>query len=57
MNKNILLFIENIFVWGGVLAAYAMAILPIVQVLAGLAALVFSILSIIKLVRNWYEKN
>ena len=57
MNKNILLFIENIFVWGGVLAAYAMAILPIVQVLAGLAALVFSILSIIKLVKNWYEKN
>jgi hypothetical protein len=29
MNKNIILFIENIFVWSGVIAAYAMAILPI----------------------------
>ena len=57
MNKNILLFIENGIIWGGVITAYAMAILPIIQVLAGLAALVFSILSIIKLVRNWYEKN
>ena len=57
MNKNILLFIENGIIWGGVITAYAMAILPIIQVLAGLAALVFSILSIIKLVSNWYEKN
>ena len=34
MNKNILLFIENLAVWGGVIAAYAMAILPLVQVIA-----------------------
>jgi hypothetical protein len=57
MNKNILLFIENVAVWGGVVAAYAMAILPLVQVIAGLAALIFSVLSIIKLIKNWHEKN
>jgi len=57
MNKNILLFIENVAVWGGVIAAYAMAILPLVQVIAGLAAFVFSVLSIIKIIKNWHEKN
>jgi hypothetical protein len=57
MNKNIILFIENIFVWSGVIAAYAMAILPLVQVIAGLAAFLFSVLSIIKIIKNWYEKN
>jgi len=57
MNKNIILFIENIVVWGGVVAAYALAILPLVQVVAGLAAFVFSFLSIIKMVKNWNEKN
>jgi hypothetical protein len=57
MNKNITLFIENIFVWSGVIAAYAMAILPLVQVIAGLAAFVFSVLSIIRIIKNWHEKN
>ena len=57
MNKNILLFIENVAVWGGVIAAYAMAILPLVQVIAGLAAFVFSVLSIIRIIKNWHEKN
>ena len=57
MNKNILLFIENVVVWGGVIAAYAMAILPLVQVIAGLAAFVFSVLSIIRIIKNWHEKN
>jgi hypothetical protein len=57
MNKNIVLFFENIFVWGGVVAAYAMAILPLVQVIAGLAAFIFSVLSIIRIIKNWHEKN
>ena len=57
MNKNILLFIENVAVWGGVILAYAMAILPLVQVIAGLAAFVFSVLSIIRIIKNWHEKN
>jgi hypothetical protein len=56
MNKHINLFAENIFVWGGVVASYALAFLPIVQVLAGMAALVFSILSIVKLIKNWSKK-
>jgi hypothetical protein len=57
MNKNILLFIENVAVWGGVIAAYAMAILPLVQVIAGLAAFVFSVLSIIKILKNWSKND
>jgi len=57
MKKNFLLVIENGFAWSGVIAAYAMAILPIIQVLAGLAALVFSVLSIAKILKNWNEKN
>jgi hypothetical protein len=57
MNKNILLLIENGFAWAGVLTAFAMAILPIIQVLAGAAALIFSILSIAKICKNWYEQD
>ena len=57
MNKNILLLIENGFAWAGVLTAFAMAILPIIQVLAGIAAFIFSILSIYKILKNWNEKN
>ena len=57
MKKNILLLIENGFAWGGVITAYAMAILPIIQVLAGVMALVFSFLSILKICKNWYEKD
>jgi hypothetical protein len=55
MNKhiNLTLLVENIFVWGGVAASYALAFLPIVQVFAGMAALVFSVLSIVKLIKNW----
>lgn len=56
MNKNVNLFIENIFVWGGVAASYALAFLPIVQVFAGMAAFIFSVLSIFKLIKNW-SKN
>ena len=57
MKKNILLIIENGFAWGGVITAYAMAILPIIQVMAGVVAFVFSLLSIIKICKNWYEKD
>jgi hypothetical protein len=57
MKKNFLLILENGFAWSGVIAAYAMAILPIIQVLAGLAALIFSVLSIAKILKNWYEKD
>lgn len=57
MNKNILLVIDNGFAWAGVLTAFAMAILPLIQVLAGAAALIFSILSIAKICKNWYEKD
>jgi hypothetical protein len=57
MNKNILLIIDNGFAWAGVLTAFAMAILPIIQVLAGAAALIFSILSIAKICKNWYEQD
>lgn len=57
MNKNILLIIDNGFAWAGVLTAFAMAILPIIQVLAGAAALIFSILSIAKIIKNWYEQD
>ena len=57
MKKNLLLLIENGFAWGGVITACAMAILPIIQVMAGVVAFVFSLLSIVKLIKNWYEKN
>ena len=57
MKKNLLLVIENGFAWAGVLTAFAMAILPIIQVLAGAAALIFSILSIAKICKNWYEQD
>jgi hypothetical protein len=57
MKKNFLLIIENGFVWGGVITAYAMAILPIIQVMAGVVAFVFSLLSIIKICKNWYEQD
>jgi hypothetical protein len=57
MKKNFLLIIENGFAWVGVITAYAMAILPIIQVLAGVVAFVFSLLSIIKICKNWYEKD
>jgi len=57
MNKNILLLIENGFVWGGVITAYAIAILPTIQVLAGTAAFAFTILSAIKMIKNWNEKD
>jgi len=57
MKKNFLLIIENGFAWGGVITAYAMAILPIIQVLAGAAAFIFSVLSIAKIIKNWYEKD
>ena len=57
MNKNILLIIDNGFAWAGVLTAFAMALLPIIQVLAGAAAFVFSVLSIAKICKNWYEQD
>ena len=57
MNKNILLIIDNGFAWAGVLTAIAISVLPIIQVLAGAAALIFSLLSIFKIIKNWYEKN
>jgi hypothetical protein len=60
MNKhiNLTLLVENIFVWGGVTASYALAFLPIVQVFAGMAALIYSCLSIVKIIKNWKnEKN
>jgi hypothetical protein len=53
---NLTLLVENIFVWGGVAASYALAFLPIIQVFAGMAALIFSVLSIVKLIKNW-SKN
>lgn len=56
MNKNATLFIENIFVWSGVITAYALALLPIIQVFAGMAAFLFSVLSIIKILKNWNKK-
>jgi hypothetical protein len=56
MNKHINLFAENIFVWGGVVASYALAFLPIVQVLAGTAAFIFSVISIVKTLKNWSKK-
>jgi hypothetical protein len=57
MNKNILLIIDNGFAWAGVLTAIAISVLPILQVIAGTAALIFSILSIAKILKNWNEKN
>jgi len=57
MNKNLLLLIDNGFAWAGVLTAIAISMLPIIQVLAGAAALIFSILSIFKIIKNWYEKD
>jgi len=57
MNKNILLLIDNGFAWAGVLTAIAISVLPIIQVLAGASALIFSILSISKIIKNWYEKD
>jgi len=57
MNKNLLLLIDNGFAWAGVLTAIAISMLPIIQVMAGASALIFSILSIAKICKNWYEKD
>ena len=57
MNKNILLIIDNGFAWAGVLTAIAISILPILQVIAGTTAFIFSVLSIAKILKNWHEKN
>jgi hypothetical protein len=57
MNKNILLIIDNGFAWAGVLTAIAISVLPILQVIAGTSALIFSVLSIAKILKNWNEKN
>ena len=57
MKKNLLLLIDNGFAWAGVLTAIAISVLPIIQVLAGTAALIFSILSIAKIIKNWYEQD
>lgn len=57
MSKNTLLFIENVAIWSGVLLAYVVVILPLIQLLAAFAALVFSILSIIRILKKWHEKN
>jgi len=54
--KNSVLLFENMLVWGGVVASFFLALLPIVQVFAATAAFIFSILSIIKLVKNWDKK-
>lgn len=53
MKKHFLLIIENGLAWTGVIASYFMAFLPIVQVFAGIAAFIFSVLSIAKLIKNW----
>jgi hypothetical protein len=57
MKKNFLLIIENGFAWAGVITTFAMAVLPLIQVLAGAAALIFSILSIAKLIKNWDDEK
>jgi hypothetical protein len=54
--KNSVLLFENLLVWGGVVTSFFLAFLPIVQVFAGCAAFVFSILSIIKMINNWEKK-
>jgi len=54
--KNSILLFENMLVWIGVTASYFLALLPIVQVFAGCAAFIFSILSIAKLLKNWDKK-
>jgi len=54
--KNSVILFENMLIWGGVIASYFLAILPIVQVFAATAAFIFSILSIIKMIKNWDKK-
>ena len=50
----VLLTVENITVWSGVALAVSEA-LPYIQFLAGTAALIFSVLSIIKMLKHWNE--
>ena len=52
MNKNVVLVVENTFVWLGVFATFASSILPIIQVLAGLTAFFYSLVSIYKLLKK-----
>ena len=53
-HKMVLLTVENITVWGGFALAISEA-LPYIQFLAGTAAFIFSVLSIIKMLKHWNE--
>ena len=55
-HKVILLTVENVAIWSGVGLAVSM-VLPYIQAIAGICAAVYSILSIIKIIKYRDTKN
>ena len=55
-HKVILLTVENVAIWGGVGLAVSMA-LPYIQAISGLCAAIYSILSILKMIKYWNKEN
>ena len=53
-EKAVLLTVENAAIWGGVSLAVNIA-LPFIQIVAGCFATIYSILSIVKMLKTWNE--
>ena len=53
-EKVVLLTVENVAIWGGVGLALSIA-LPLIQIIAGLCAAIYSVLSIVKMLKHWNE--
>jgi hypothetical protein len=53
-EKVVLLTVENVAIWSGVGLALNIA-LPLIQIIAGLCAAIYSVLSIIKMLKHWNE--
>lgn len=54
MTNQKLLF-DNLIVWTGVIVATATVLVPIFQVLAYMTAILVSVLTAIKIVKNWQK--
>lgn len=54
MTNQKLLF-DNLIVWTGVIVATATVLVPIFQVLAYMTAILVSLLTAIKIVKNWHK--
>jgi len=53
-EKVVLLTVENAAIWSGVSLAVNIA-LPYIQIIAGCFAAIYSVLSILKMLKHWDE--